>query len=172
MIIVDCALTTVDHITELLKLSMSNIPNSLYVTQAKEYGVFPRWYSQDDVALKMIQHRKKVDSHIREKQVRNTRVAHENLKKKLAHSYDMDNSLRAVRNQGGKIERRMDGELFYNTKMINLMERVKESDYKESSRTLAAELKQQHITAQEALRLNEIVAANKRANPEKWDGVA
>jgi hypothetical protein len=122
----------------------------------------------DDEALGAIQHRKEVDGYIRDKQVRNTRIAHENLKKKIANSYDFETSLRAVRNQGSKIERRMDGELFYNTKMINLMERVKESEYKESSRTVAAELKQQHVTAQEARRLNKIVAANRRANPEKW----
>jgi len=139
--------------------------------KAKEYGVFPRWYHLDDDALNMIEHRKKVDGYIREKQVHNTRVAHDNLKIKLARSYDLENSLRAVRNQGSKIERRMDGELFYNTKMINLMERVKESDYKESSRTLAADLKQKHVTSQEAQRLNSIIAENRKSHPEKWSGV-
>ena len=105
----------------------------------------------------MIKHRKKVDSYIRDKQVINTRVAHDNLKKTLNNSYDIETSLRAVRNQGSKMERRMD--------------RVKESDYKEASRTRAAELKQQHVSAQESLRLNKIITANREANPEKWTGV-
>jgi hypothetical protein len=141
------------------------------VLQAKDHGVFPRWYYLDGEALANIKHRKKVDGYIRDKQVRNTRVAHDNLKTTLANSYDVQAALRTVRNQGSKIERRMDGELFYNTKMITLMERVKETDHKEASRTLAAELKQQHISAQEARRLNQVLAANRQANPEKWDGV-
>ena len=86
-------------------------------------------------------------------------------------AYDVETSLRAVRNQGGKIERRMDGELFYNTKMINLMERVKESDHKEFSRSRAARLKQDHVNTQEAIRLNRVVTSNREANPDKWKNV-
>ena len=138
--------------------------------QAKDHGVFPRWYSLDGDALANIEHRKQVDTYIRDKQVRNTRTAHDNFKINLAKSYDLEAAVRAVRNQGSKIERRMDGELFYNTKMIRLMERVKETDHNEASRSLAAELKQQHVSAEEARRLNQIVAANRRANPAKWEG--
>lgn len=123
----------------------------------------------DEDSLKNIQHRKKVDGYIRDKQVRNTRIAHENLKQNLDNAYDMKAALRSVQNQGNKIERRMDGELFYNARMMSLMERVKESDFKEASRASAAEKKQQQIITEEAHRLNSIVTANKKANPEKWD---
>lgn len=133
--------------------------------------MFPRWYSLDDAALKNIKHRKEVDNVIRDKQVVNTRIAHANYKKNLNDAYDLKTSLRAVRNQGSKIERRMDSELFYNSKMINLMERVKQSDFAENSRTTAAYLKQKQVTKDETRRLNEIVAANRLANPEKWEGL-
>ena len=143
----------------------------IYLFQAKDHGVFPRWYHLDEAALKNIQHRKKVDSYIRDKQVANTRIAHANYKQHLHDSYDLETSLRAVRNQGSKIERRMDSELFYNTTMINLMGRVKQSDFQENARTTAATLKQQHVTTQEARRLNKILSANRKANPDKWEGV-
>lgn len=136
--------------------------------QAKDHGVFPKWYCQDAYAVSEAQHRQEVDNILRDRQVLNTRTAHRQLQQKLARSYDMEAALRAARNQGAKIERRMDGELFYNTKMVNLMQRVKESDHKDAARALAAEMKQRDATAQETTRLNQIVAANRQANPEKW----
>lgn len=136
--------------------------------KAKDHGIFPRWYSIDDETARVIQHRKDVDRQIRDKQVQNTRIAHENFKKKINASYDIDTCMKQVRNQGSKIERRMDGELFYNSKMINLMDRVKQSDYKELSRMNAAESKQKEVTEQETRRLNDLIAANRRNNPDKW----
>lgn len=131
--------------------------------------MFPRWYEIDGDTKEYIEHRKRVDTVIRQSKVERTRIEHENAKIKKDKAYDPETVRRALGNQGNKIERGFDGELRYNQTMVNLEKKVHESERRHLAKIRKKELKLARKAHEEAVRLNEVLALNKEANSEKWN---
>lgn len=131
--------------------------------------MFPRWYEIDGDTKEYMKHRKRVDDRIRESQVARAKLEHDRANAKRERAYDSETVRRAVGNQGNRMERSFDGELQYNQSMIQLEKNVKESDRRHLAKIRRKEMKLAQKSRDEALRLNEVLSANKAANADKWD---
>lgn len=145
------------------------VSKDYYFIQSKEYGVFPRWYEIDADTHEYIAHRKRVDAQIRESKVVRTKLEQEEARVRKEAAYDPETVRRAVGNQGNRLERSFDKELYYNATMVKLEKNVKESERRHMAKIRRKEIRAAKKAHDEAVRLNEILAANKAANADKWE---
>mmetsp|Transcript_20513 Transcript_20513/g.29443 ORF Transcript_20513/g.29443 Transcript_20513/m.29443 type:complete len:156 (+) Transcript_20513:26-493(+) len=131
--------------------------------------MFPRWYEIDSDTTGYMEHRKEVDSRIREAKVVRTKIEQKKAEERKAAAYDMETVMKAIGNQGNKLERAMDGEIRHTATMLQLDKRVRESERKKEALELKRYMREQQRAKEEAKRLNRILDANKEANKDKWD---